>query len=70
MLTLAYKESYSGDGKTHRAGAHGFNAKIGFKNYSQSPKILAKTSANMPVWFGDINFGIFWLISWVSVHSF
>ena len=52
------------------ARAHGLNAKIGFKNKAPSPKILAKTSENMQVWFGDLNFGSFWLISKDSVLCF
>ena len=44
--------------------------KIGFEKYALSPEILAKTSQNMQVWFGDLNFGTFWLISPDPVHIF
>ena len=46
------------------------NAKIGFKKYGKGPKILAKTSQNMKVWFCELYFGTFWLISWDLVHVF
>ena len=34
------------------------------------PELLAKTLQNMQVWFGDLDFGTFWLISWDLVHIF
>ena len=37
-----------------------FNVTIGFEKYATGPEILAKTSQNMQVWFGDLNFGTFW----------
>ena len=48
----------------------GFNANIGFEKSAMDPEILAKTSQNMQVWFGDNNFGTFWLISQDQVHIF
>ena len=49
---------------------NGFNGKIGFKKYGTGPEILAKTSKIMQVWFGDLIFGTFCLISWDPVHIF
>ena len=36
-----------------------FQHKIGFKNFAQSPRILAETSENMQAWFGNFNFDTF-----------
>ena len=33
--------------------------KIGFEKYASGPEILAKTSQNIQVWFGDPDFGTF-----------
>ena len=52
------------------SGAHGFNAKIGFKNYALSPKILPKICQNLSRQTKPAYFQTFWLISWDSVHSF
>ena len=52
------------------AWAHGFNAKIGFEKYAPGPEILTKTSQNMKVWFGYLNFGTNCLISLDPVHIF
>ena len=37
----------------------GFQRKYWLGKYAQSPEILAKTSQNMQVWFGDLDFGTF-----------
>ena len=42
---------------------YGFNAKIGYKKYALSPEIFAKTSKIMLVWFDDLIYGMFSLIS-------
>ena len=52
------------------AWAHGLKSKNGFKKCATGPEIFAKTSQNMPVWFGDLNFGTFWWISRDSLHIF
>ena len=52
------------------AWAHGFNAKNGFEKNASGPEILAKKSQNNEVWFGDLNFGTFWPISWDPMRFF
>ena len=52
------------------AWAHGFNTKIGFEKYEPGSEILAKMSQNLKVWFGDLIFGTFCLISRDQVHIF
>ena len=34
------------------------------------PELLAKMLQNMQVWFGDLDFGTFCLVSWDLVHTF
>ena len=44
--------------------------KSDFEKYGMVPEILAKTLQNMQVWFCDLDFVTFWLISWDPVHIF
>ena len=48
----------------------GFQCNNRFEKYAPGPEILAKTSKFKHVWFGDLDFGPFWLISWDLVHIF
>ena len=41
-----------------------------FEKYARGLEILTKMSKNMQVWFGDLNFGTFLLISLDSGHAF
>ena len=52
------------------AWTHGFNAKIGFKKYAPSPKILPKKCTKSAFQTKPTKFDTFWLISQDSVHIF
>ena len=47
-----------------------FNANIGSQKYALGLEILTKTFEITRVWFGDLNFGTFCLISLDSLHIF
>ena len=51
-------------------GCSRFKHENRYKKYAPGPKILAKTSKIMRVWFGDLIFGTICLISQDPVHIF
>ena len=70
FFILIYIPLYGSGYSKRLAWAHGFNAKICIKKYATGPEILAKMSKNIQVWFGNLIFGIFCLISWDPGHIF
>ena len=45
-------------------------SRVSIQKLVWSPEILAKRSQNMQVWFGNPDFGTFWLISQDPLHIF
>ena len=43
---------------------------VSMQKYATGPEILAKMSQNVHVWFGDLDFGTFWLIFQDLMHIF